>query len=80
MVWEYVDGQGIWQKWKNSVTGEESIELHTPKVVQQWCGHHEFDNSIPKDRILTCKKCGQEVLFIVGYHELKDGRLVVRKR
>lgn len=79
-MWDYVDGRGLWKKYKNTVTGEESIELHEPKVVKQWCPEHEFGDKIPPNRIIECKKCGQEVLFVVGYHELKNGKLTVRAK
>jgi uncharacterized protein (UPF0248 family) len=78
-MWEYVDGKGLWKRYRNQETGEESIELHEPKVVKTWCPVHQFDDDIPRNRILTCNKCGQEVLYIAGYHELRDGKLIVRK-
>lgn len=80
-MWEYVDGSGIWQRWKNDTTGEESIKEHEVKVVKTWCAdkQHIYDNSIPANRIITCKKCGQEAKFIVGIHELDNGKLITRK-
>jgi hypothetical protein len=80
MTWDYVDGSGLWQRYKNSQTGEESIKEHKPRVVKQWCGQHEYSGDIPRNRIIECIHCGQETTFIVGLHEFIDGKLILRKR
>jgi len=72
--------QGMWEDVVNPRTGEHSLKIHTLKLVKEWCAFsdHEFDSFIPKDRKITCNKCGQEITFVVGYHELKDGHLSIR--
>lgn len=76
-MWEYKDGAGIWTKYVNEETGEESVKEHRLKVVKTWCADHRFEGEqIPTNRMLTCADCGQEVLFVVGRDELVDGRIV----
>lgn len=79
-MWEYVDGSGIWQRWRDKTTGEESIKEHQARVVKTWCAdsQHIYNETIPTNRIITCKKCGQENKFIVGIHDFKNGKLITR--
>jgi hypothetical protein len=78
MSWDYVDGSGIWKRYKNSVTGEDSIKEHEPRVVKQWCLSHTIAGDIPATRLVRCADCGQEIKYVVGYHQLTNGKLSVR--
>jgi len=78
-MWEHIDGDGLWKRLKNSETGEESIKVHSPRVVFT-CTEHEFSNDIPPSRKISCIKCGQEITFVVGHHELKNGKLHIHPK
>lgn len=77
-MWTYVDGTGLWQKYKNEETGEESLKEHTLKNVYTGCAKHRINPEIPRDRQVVCLDCGQQFTFVVGYHLLKDGYLHTR--
>lgn len=81
-MWEHKGGLGLWQQWVNSDTGEKSLHEHTPKLVKEWCADHTFlaNAEIPKNRLISCIVCGQEVRFVVGFHELVDGKIRLRKK
>lgn len=68
------------QLWRNEVdprTGEQSLKTHELKTVKQWCGNHTFTQDIPRNRIIKCVDCGQEVRFVLGLHKLDvHGHLV----
>lgn len=78
-MWDYVDGDGLWKRYRNTVTGEQSIKEHELKIAKTWCATHRFSSDIPRNRIISCLDCGQEIRFVVGYHDLVDGKLVLRK-
>lgn len=75
---EYRGGSGIWTNWKNKKTGEESVQIHNPKVVKQWCksDEHDFKLVDPANRVIECTKCGYEQTFILGMQQFKNGRLI----
>lgn len=70
-------GDGIWKERINQETGESSIKEHTLKVVKVWClpKDHVFSDPIGGDREIVCKLCGYTAKFILGHHELKNGKL-----
>lgn len=72
--------QGLWEDVINPTTGEHSLHTHTLKVVKEWCPEqeHTFSEDIPKNRRITCTKCGVERLFIVGKHQFIKGKLSIR--
>lgn len=57
-------------------TGRSSLQNHTVRVVQTWCkpSDHYFDQS-EDVRLATCTKCGYSVPFVIGLHQIKDGKL-----
>lgn len=79
-MWEYKSGSGRWANYVNSQTGEESIKKHTPLLVKEWCAIHRYTPDIPKNRIKECLVCGQETTFIVGIHEIVDGKIINRAK
>ena len=70
----------LWKDEINPETGEHSLHIHELKPVKQWCAfeQHLFQPDIPQNRKIHCMVCGQEVTFVVGYHQLIDGHLVVK--
>lgn len=66
----------LWKEEVNPHTGKSSLQNHTVRVVQVWCKpkEHYFDQS-DDIRLATCTKCGYSVPFVIGYHEIKDGKL-----
>lgn len=72
--------QGMWEDVVNPRTGEHSLKTHELKVVKEWCpeSDHVFVDHIPRNRVITCKRCGVERNFIVGKHQIKNGRLSIR--
>jgi hypothetical protein len=58
--------------------GESSLQSHTPKLVAKYCAFqdHVVDNDFPNSRVAVCKKCGKEIPLILGYHEIKDGKIL----
>lgn len=76
----HLGGTGLWQNWKNTKTGEQSLRLHTPKVVKQWCAEedHYFEQKHPQKRIAICKHCKMERPFVLGRDRLVDGKFLKR--
>lgn len=64
--------------WTETVdqAGRSSLSNHTVRVVQTWCkaSEHYFDQS-DDVRLATCRKCGYSVPFVIGYHQIKEGKL-----
>lgn len=58
--------------------GESSLRTHKPRVVGQYCRFqdHEVDNEFPNSRVAVCKKCGKEISLILGFHEIKNGKIL----
>jgi len=58
--------------------GESSLQTHKPKVVAQFCRFqdHEVDNNFPNSRVVVCKKCGKEIPLILGFHEIRNGKIL----
>lgn len=81
-MYDYVEGSGLWRKYVDKETGDSSIKEHKLKLVKSWCpsGKHVYDETIPPNRQIECKACGQETTFIVGYHELVNGHLRERQK
>ncbi len=66
----------LWEETKDPVSGKSSLSEHTPRVIATYCKEddHYFEVDF-KLREATCRKCGIKSKFIVGRHELKDGKL-----
>lgn len=81
-MWEYKGGKGIWKRYVNDETGEDSYAEHQPRLVKSWCGEdgHYFVFSAENPRIVVCKECALERNYVVGFHQLKDGKLLPRKK
>lgn len=58
--------------------GKSSIEIHEVKKISEGCRENEhyfiFDGNRSRDAI--CKKCKLISKFIVGYHNIKDGKII----
>lgn len=78
-MWEHKSGTGRWKDFVNQETGEHSVKEHELKLVKKWCAVHRFGDQIPQNRELECLDCGQDVRFILGYHKLENGRIVINK-
>jgi hypothetical protein len=76
--WEYKSGEGEWQEWVNTKTGESSIKTYTMHKVSSWdeCDHKyqllEYGSNI------QCQKCGDGKKIVWGINFLKDGKIVPR--
>lgn len=57
---------GIWSNYKNEETGEETIKLHTPKVVWESCKQGQHSYQITGNREMKCSKCNFVVSFVPG--------------
>jgi hypothetical protein len=79
MTWTKKGGKGLWSEYVNEQTGETSIEEHQPKVIKTWCpnGKHDFRVVDMNKRLAVCSKCDQEINFIIGKHEVKDGKVTI---
>lgn len=79
MTWEHKSGDGRWKNHVNTETGEQSVKEHKLKVVQTWCAKDQHDYRITdvKKRIAECSKCKQEVIFVVGKHEIIDDKVLI---
>lgn len=66
----------LWQEVIKS-DGTSSIKDHKLKTVAQWCRFedHEVDDEFPNSRIAVCKKCGKHIPLVLGFHEIKNGRV-----
>jgi len=58
--------------------GESSLKTHTPRVVSTHCAFqdHRVANEFPNSRIAVCTICGKEIPLILGFHEIKDGKIL----
>jgi len=67
----------LWQETIKS-DGTSSLQTHKPKVIAKHCKFedHEVDNEFPNSRIAKCKKCGKEIPLILGFHEIKNNRIL----
>lgn len=65
-MWEYKDGEGLWQNYKNAVTGEETVKEHRLKVVWKSCKQGEHSYELSGNRELKCVKCGVFTEFVPG--------------
>lgn len=74
--WEYVDGKGIWQEWKNKKTGESTLETHKMTKVSKWDECDHYYNFLPEDSSIQCGKCGKGGKFVWGNMFIKDGKIV----
>lgn len=68
---------GLWTETTNE-KGESSLQTHKLKVVAQYCRFqdHEVDDEFPNSRVAVCKKCGKEIPLILGYHAIKNGKIL----
>lgn len=78
-MWEktHDDDRGIWNEYRNVLTGERSIKEHKPKVVWRSCksfSDHNFE--ITGNREWTCTKCQFIFTPIIGIHKLEDGKVI----
>lgn len=67
----------LWQETIKS-DGTSSLQTHKPKVIAKYCKFedHEVDNEFPNSRVAKCKKCGKEIPLILGFHEIKNNRIL----
>lgn len=67
----------LWQETIKS-DGTSSLQTHKLKVIAKYCKFedHEVDNEFPNSRIAKCKKCGKEIPLILGFHEIKNNRIL----
>lgn len=67
----------LWQETINE-NGQSSISVHKPKVIGKWCKFedHVVDDEFPNSRIAVCKICGKQIPVILGYHAIKNGKLL----
>lgn len=78
---KFKGGEGIWKRYVDEESGRDSYAEHIPKVVKQWCpedGCYFIKTEDP--RIVVCKRCGLERNFIIGFHQIKDGKLLISKK
>ena len=78
-MWERIneDERGIWNEYKNDVTGERSIKEHKLRVVWRSCKNFkEHDFKVTGNREWTCSKCSFVFIPIIGIHSLKDGKVI----
>lgn len=68
---------GIWEKYKDPLTGKDSIENHTLKTLNVWCApkDHVFEYVEGGAREIKCTICDYESTFILGRHKLSKGKL-----
>lgn len=69
--------KGLWEETIDPVTGESSLQEHTPRVIWKSCTPENHYYEHDKNRDYTCKNCG--IIFTmppVGY-ELKDGKIII---
>jgi len=68
MTWDKKGGEGRWTEYINEDTGESSLKIHELKIVKTWCpaGEHHFLIVDSNKRLAKCRKCGQELTFVVG--------------
>lgn len=68
---------GLWTETIDS-KGNSSLQEHKPKVVAHYCKFqdHEVDDEFPPSRIAICHKCGKEIPLILGYHAIKNGKIL----
>jgi hypothetical protein len=76
-MWEQKgEDKGIWTERVNTQTGESSIKEHKPKVVWTSCKWDDHNFQWTGNRELTCSKCGFIFNPIIGYHTVKDGKII----
>lgn len=74
-MWEKKGGEGLWEEWVNTKTGESSIKQHTPKVVWKSCNQSDHKFQLTGNREATCEKCGFIRLLIIGQEIFQDGKI-----
>lgn len=78
-MWKFKGGSGIWKEYVNSETNESSIKEIKTKVIKRFCKNHHFEISSANKREITCTECGLVSNYILGFHEIIDGKLVEKK-
>lgn len=58
--------------------GTSSLQTHKLRVIGKYCKFedHEVENEFPNSRIVNCKKCGKQIQLVLGFHEIKDGKIL----
>lgn len=74
----HVGGEGRWQDWVNTKTGEHSVKRHELRVVKQWCKQkdHNYVLKNGKTRLVECSHCGHERTFVLGMQKLENGKII----
>lgn len=67
----------LWQP-QTKQNGESSLQEHRLRTVSKHCAFadHVVDNEFPSSRVAVCKKCGKEIPLILGFHEIKNGKIL----
>lgn len=78
-MWEktHEDERGIWNEYKNNLTGERSIRDHKLKVVWKSCktfAEHNFE--VTGNREWKCSKCQFVFTPVIGIHKLENGKVI----
>jgi hypothetical protein len=73
--------KNLWQETIDPITGKSSLQTHEVKTLKVGCkeNEHNFVFSGGSLREAVCSKCQLISSFILGYHDIKDGKIVVRK-
>lgn len=70
-------GSPLWRETINPVTGESSLKTHEAKLIWTGCIPGEcIVKKTDNPRDVVCEKCGQHYNFIIGFHEIKNGKLI----
>ena len=67
----------LWQA-QTKPNGESSIQEHKLKTVARYCAFadHVVDNEFPPSRVAVCKKCGKQIQLVLGFHKIKNGKIL----
>jgi len=76
------EDKGRWTEYINANTGESSIKEHTLKTLWKSCkpDDHYWEVSLANPRELVCKHCKGIQTYVLGFHQVIDGKIVERKQ
>lgn len=74
--WELINGKGIWQNYKNSTTGEETVTNITPRKISSWDKCDHFWILIDPEGNIQCERCGLGKRIVWGIEVIKKGKIV----